>query len=342
MHAKVLFSILCFVGLSSALYADEVYLKNGDRLTGQIVRMTDGKLIFLSQAAGEVTVNLTDIRTFSSVEPVEVRLKDGTVLHQSVGAAEPNQLALKGAAPSERQKVPLAELAAINPPPPAKPKWTGSVSGAFGVTTGNTETSTITASASASRRSERDRITAEGDIAKSRSKDPDTGSNRTTEDWWRIRGEYDYFFSKKLFGFVNGRYEQDSVALLDRRALFGAGAGYQWIETPQTAFSTNIGVADLFEKYENQPATDNKLSLQAGYNFTQQLGKNVKFLHDLTWYPRFEDFGDFFLTSTAEVRANLTKTMFANFKVIFNYDETPALGREKADVKYLLGVGLNF
>ncbi|MCL5279711.1 MAG: DUF481 domain-containing protein [Planctomycetes bacterium] len=218
----------------------------------------------------------------------------------------------------------------------------GSVSGALGLTTGNTETSTITASASASRRSERDRITAEGDIAKSRAKDPDTGNNRTTEDWWRIRGQYDYFLSKKLFGFVNGRYEQDQVALLDRRAIFGGGVGYQWIETPQTAFSTNIGLADLFEKYENQPATDNKLSLQAGYNFTQQLGKNAKFLHDLTWYPRLEDFGDFSDLSTAELRANLTKTMFANFKVIFNYDETPALGREKADVKYLLGVGLNF
>ncbi|MCL5279712.1 MAG: hypothetical protein M1376_07375 [Planctomycetes bacterium] len=123
MHAKVLFSILCFVGVCSVLRADEVYLKNGDRLTGQIVRMTDGKLIFLSKAAGEVTVNLTDIQTFSSNEPVEVRLKDGTVLHQSVGAAEPNEFALKGAAPSERQKVPLAELAAINPPPPAKPQW---------------------------------------------------------------------------------------------------------------------------------------------------------------------------------------------------------------------------
>ncbi len=342
MHRKVLLSALCLVGVCSTLYADEVFLKNGDRLTGQIVRMTDGKLIFLSKVAGEVTVNLTDIQTFSSVEPVEVRLKDGTVLHQSVAAAEPNEFALKGAAPSERQKVPLAEVAAINPPPRAKPKWTGSVSGAFGLTTGNTETSTITASASAARRSERDRITAEGDIAKSRAKDPATGNNRTTEDWWRIRGEYDYFFSKKLFGFVNGRYEQDQVALLDRRALFGGGAGYQWIETPQTAFSTNIGVADLFEKYENQPATDNKLSLQAGYNFTQQLGKNAKFLHDLTWYPRFEDFSDFFLTSTAELRANLTKTMFANFKVILNYDATPAPGRENTDVKYLLGIGMNF
>jgi len=342
MRAKVLFFVICFAGLSSALYADEVYLKNGDRVTGKIVSVTEGKLVLNSTLSGQLTIALKDVATFSSAEPIEIHLKDGTVLHQPVAAGEPNELALKGAGPQQRQKVPLGQVAAINPPPPAKPKWTGSISGSFGLTTGNTETSTIAASASAARRSERDRITAEGDIAKSRAKDPATGNDRTTEDWWRVRGEYDYFFSKKLFGFVNGRYEQDQVARLERRALFGGGAGYQWIETPQTAFSTNIGVADLFEKFENQPATDNKLSLQAGYNLTQQLGKNAKFLHDLTWYPRFEDFSDFFLTSTAELRANLTKTMFANFKVIFNYDETPAPGREKTDVKYLLGIGMNF
>jgi hypothetical protein len=34
--------------------------------------------------------------------------------------------------------------------------------------------------------------------------------------------------------------------------------------------------------------------------------------------------------------------MFANFKVIFNFDESPAPGRGTTDVKYLLGVGMNF
>ncbi len=342
MRMKVLLSVLCLVGVCQTLHADEVFLKNGDRLTGQIVRMTDGKLIFLTKAVGEVTLSLADIKTLSSNEPVEVHLKDGTVLHQPVAAAEPNEFALKTAAPLQPQKFPLADVASINPPPAPKPKWTGSISGAVGLTTGNTEASSLSGSVSLSRRSEQDRTTADADFAQVNQKDPDTGEGKTTENWWRLRGQYDYFFTKKLFGFVNGRYEKDDIARLERRFVVGGGAGYQWIENDITTFSTNLGLASVFEKYKFQGDTNNQLSLQAGYVFSRQLWKNTKFLHDLTYYPSFEDFSDFFLTSTAELRTNLTKTMFANFKVIFNYDATPALDREKTDVKYLLGVGMNF
>ena len=342
MHRTTFLMVLCALACSTTVFADEVYFKNGDRLSGQIIRMTDGKLVFLSKVAGEVTVNLTDIRTFSSNEPVEVHLKDGTVLHQPVAAGEPNEFTLKTAAPLQPQKFPLAEVASINPPLAPKPKWTGSVSGALGVTTGNTKANSISGSVSLARRTQQDRTTADADIAKSSQTDRDTGVSRTTEDWWRLRGQYDYFFTKKFFGFGNGRYEKDDIARLERRVVVGGGAGYQWIETDVTTFSTNLGLASVFEKYKFQGDTNNQLSLQAGYVFSRQLWKNTRFLNDLTYYPSLDDVSDFFLTSTAELRTNFTKTMFANFKVIFNYDATPALDRGNTDTKYLLGVGLNF
>ena len=179
-------------------------------------------------------------------------------------------------------------------------------------------------------------------MAKGSQTDPDTGIGHTTEDWWRLRGQYDYFFTKKFFGFGNGRYEKDDIARLDRRVVVGGGVGYQWIENDTTAFSTNLGLASLSEKYKNQTDSNNALSLQAGYNFSQRLGKNTRFLNDLTIYPSLEEFSDYFLTSTAELRASLTKAMFANFKVIFNYDVTPAPDRGNTDIKYLFGVGLSF
>ena len=38
--------------------ADEVFLLNGDRLTGKIVSATGGKLILNTDAAGEITIDL--------------------------------------------------------------------------------------------------------------------------------------------------------------------------------------------------------------------------------------------------------------------------------------------
>jgi putative salt-induced outer membrane protein YdiY len=342
VHFKTLCLLLCCVGAPVVLRADQVYLKNGDRLTGTIASLTDGKMLLNSELSGPVTIELKNVRTFSSDQPLEIHLKDGTVLHQPVEAAEPNEFTIKGGTPLQSQPVPLAAVASINPPPVPKAKWTGSVSGAAGVTTGNTKANSITGSASLARRTEQDRITAGGDIAKSSQTDRDTGESRTSEDWWRLRGQYDYFFTKKFFGFGNGRYEMDDIARLDRRVVVGGGVGYQWIENDATAFSTNLGLASLFEKFDNVAESSNQLSLQAGYNFNQRLGKNTRFLNDLTIYPSLEEFSDYFLTSTAELRASLTKAMFANFKVIFNYDATPAPDRGSTDIKYLLGIGLNF
>ena len=343
MRSMVLCLFLGCVGMSSALYADQVYLKNGDRLTGKIVSLTDGKMVLSSDLAGQLTIDMKNVATLSSDAALEIHLKDGTVLHQPVAAAEPNEFALKTAEPLQPQKLGLANVVSINPPPVPKAKWTGHVSGAMGLTTGNTKSNSVSASASLARRTEQDRTTIDGDIAKGSQTDRDTGVGRTTEDWWRLRGQYDYFFTKKFFGFGNGRYEKDAIALLNRRVMVGGGAGYQWIEDAKTSFSTNLGLASLFTKYENVPESNNQLSAQAGYNFSRQLWKNTKFMNDLTWYPSLSNpSSDYFLTSTAELRANLTKTMFANFKVIFNYDATPAPDRGNTDIKYLLGVGLSF
>ncbi|MCU0917240.1 MAG: DUF481 domain-containing protein [Planctomycetes bacterium] len=342
MHRQALVLIVCSLVLSANGFADEIYFKNGDRLSGQIVRLTDGKLVLKSAVAGEVTVNLAEVKTFSSEAPVEIHLKDGTVLHQPIAAGEPNEFALKTATPVKPQTFPLADVTAINPPPSVKPKWTGSISGALTSTTGNTKANSAAVSASVARRTEQDRTTAGADLAKGRQKDRDTGESHTTEDWWRMRAQYDYFFTKKFFGFGNVRYETDEIARLDRRVVLGGGAGYQWIETERTNLSTNVGLASLYEKYDNIPESNSDLAVQAGYNFSQRLAKNTTFLNDLTYFPSIEEFSDYFLTSTAELRTNLTKAMFANLKIIFNYDASPAPGRSGTDMKYLLGFGINF
>lgn len=333
---------LCTLLFPAVSFADELYFKNGDRLTGQIIRLTDDKLVLKSQVAGEVTVSLSDLRAFSSETPLEIHLKDGTVLNQPVTAAEPNGFSITTGKPLQPQTFTLAQVAAINPPPKPLPKWTGNITGSVSSTSGNTHAESVAGSFSTMRRSEKDRITASADYVRSRQQDPATGEDHVTENWWKTKAQYDYFFTKKFFGFVNGRYEKDAIAELERRVVVGGGAGYQWIEEPQMSFSTDFGLASLYEKFDNQTESNSEISLQAGYNFSKTLYKNIKVLHDLTYYPSVEQFSDYFLTTSAELRATMIKNLFASFRVIFDYDSTPAIGRGSTDVKYLLGIGLQF
>ena len=214
-------------------------------------------------------------------------------------------------------------------------KWTGQVSLGWTSTSGNSSTDNKSLSLSGERRTDKGRLTAGADLAKGRHADI------TTEDWFRSVAKYDYFLAPKWYAFVNGRYETDKIALLDSRTMMGGGAGYQVLDSSKTHFSVEGGLASQREEYA-AGAGKSDLTMQVGYKFDHQITETVKFVHDLTYFPSTEDVSDYYLTTTAELRANFTKSMFGSFKAIFSRDASPAPGRGNSDLKFILGVGISF
>src|SRR6516225_12321254 len=87
---KLVLSLAFIVGLvSSQLFADQVVLKNGDKLTGTIVD-SDGKTLTLksesvgrvedSKFVGEVKIQWDAIQSITSSQPLHVTSKDGQTL----------------------------------------------------------------------------------------------------------------------------------------------------------------------------------------------------------------------------------------------------------------------
>ena len=69
----VLATIAVVVCLASPARADEVLFVNGDRLTGAITQAVGGKLTIKSDTVGEVTVDLSKVKTFSTAQPVQLQ-----------------------------------------------------------------------------------------------------------------------------------------------------------------------------------------------------------------------------------------------------------------------------
>ena len=67
---------LCLV-TAHALLADQVTLKNGDRLSGAILKNDGTKLTMKSELAGDVTIAWAAITAVSAPGPLHVGLKDG-------------------------------------------------------------------------------------------------------------------------------------------------------------------------------------------------------------------------------------------------------------------------
>jgi hypothetical protein len=47
-------------------FGDEVIFKSGDRLSGTVNTVVGGKMTFTSKVAGKLTLNMADIKTFST------------------------------------------------------------------------------------------------------------------------------------------------------------------------------------------------------------------------------------------------------------------------------------
>src|SRR5271167_4295527 len=73
-------ALLFVFGMDSLLFADQVVLSNGDRLTGSITK-SDGKtLVIKTEFAGEVTIQWTSVQSLTSAAPLHVVTAGKTVV----------------------------------------------------------------------------------------------------------------------------------------------------------------------------------------------------------------------------------------------------------------------
>ena len=317
--------------------ADEILFLNGDRLTGKITKAEGGKLTIKTDTAGEVTVDLAKVKTFSTDEPIVIQSGDSFVSSKVTAGPDGSVqvVPITGGAP---QVLALKDVTKINPPPV---KWTGAIVGNALITTGNSQTENFGLSANAVRRSEIDRITLGGAYYYGRQKDNSTGNEHTTIDNWFVLGKYDYFLTKQLYLYGATRIEQDNIAELNLRLTLGGGVGYQWFETPTFNFNTEGGMAWVYEDFK-KGGTEDHAALRLAYHVDWTPIKPLKLFHNLEYLPNVADFSDYNLNLDAGLRATVYEGFFAEAKIELRYDSTPAPGAKKEDVRYLLGVGWQF
>src|SRR5262249_20291922 len=132
----------------AALAADQVVLKNGDTLTGTIVKKDGKKLTFKSEFLGEVTMPWDAVKSLKSDEALTVVLPGGLVTAGKISTAGDD---LSVAAPAGSKTAPLAAIDAIRNPdeqhswerlqhPRILELWTGFFDLGFAMARGNART----------------------------------------------------------------------------------------------------------------------------------------------------------------------------------------------------------
>jgi putative salt-induced outer membrane protein YdiY len=318
--------------------ADQIVLKNGDRITGTIQSAEAGKLIILSPITGNITVALSDVKTFCTDGPIKIVLDDGTVINQPVTLGADGSFETSANGLLAVQSVPISRIEKINPPPIA---WTGSIGVTGLLAQGNTYSEQLGINADLIRRGENDQIEAQGQYLFGKQKV--NGVTSTSTDQWDLEASYHYFATKQLFMLADVRVEKNRIQNLDIRVTPNAGVGYQFVETPDFNANAQGGLAWVYEDYTNTATPDENVSLRLAYHIDKALwDSRVKLFSDCAYFPSVQNFHDYLVLFDAGLRLAITKAMYSELKAEVDYDSHPAPESHRTDTQLILSVGWTF
>ncbi len=319
--------------------ADEVRLKNGDRLTGEIVSMEKEVLTLKTPYAGDVTLKREEVGCITSDRELTVRLKDGQVLIGRAVCPADGQIQVVGVKVGESAEMSLDELEAINPsPPPPAITYKANLTAGGSSTSGNTDEAAFYFSAGFQARSKRHRLTLAGKYNYGETDGEVTQRNALG------RIKYDLFVTEKLYAYAQGLFETDEFADLNLRSTMGLGAGYQLFDTERTSLFIEAGVSYFSEDFDIAE-DDSYFSARESTGFEFAIvPERIRFFHLHEFYYSLEESDSYYLFSEQGFRFLLFANFFANFELDYSYTRQPAPGKENSDTTFIasLGYELNF
>jgi putative salt-induced outer membrane protein YdiY len=332
---KIQILILAF-GLSTftSALADEVRMKNGDRITGKIVRMEKEKLALKTDYAGEITLAWSEVASLSVEEPIKVLMKDGTTLQGRTMIKEQGKMMMRTTPWEEPLVLDLPDVMALNPSPKRPVRITARANAGLILERGNTNADTGRIDASFSVRTEKSRYAVAGELNREKSDGQDTVNN------WSAYANYDYFFVPKWFWYARTQFEHDEFADLDLRSTLSSGLGYQVFEGEILNLSFAAGPSYVDENFI-KAQDDNFSAAQWVINYDQYFfDKFIQVFHNQTGYLRFSDSKNWVIKTRQGLRFPLQKGL--TFTLQYNYDYTNQPSpdaRERYDSKFMVLVG---
>jgi len=309
-------------------------LNNGDHLTGTVTKVQDGKMTLHSAVFGDTVIPTDSIKTFATDAPIELHLADGTVVSRQVGLSDAGDVAVSGTGLGGGQKITIASIDAVNPNP-----FSGSVALGGSLVRGNTFTDNLSANLALGYKMKQEQVTFTAEYMYGRQKDRTNGTESTTSDRWDLYGKYQHFFSKKFYGYIDADVTKNRIAFLDLRFTPSAGVGYQWLDKAPLKVGTEGGVAWLYETYTNDTPKREQVALKLAEHVTYDFNTNVNLFQDLTYYPSLEHINSYVINSDIGLHTKLTRKLFAELKIEWDYDSQPANGALKNDARYIASLG---
>lgn len=327
------------IGTVHPAFAGDVVLRNGDHITGRILSLAGGELTMKSTIAGELSIEVKNVKTFSSDETLRIRIRDEPPFESRVTAGPDGKIEVRRSPSAAPELVTLGDVTEINRPVAA---WDGEVmlNGKF--TWGDSRTTEAGLSLKLDKEWRRDRLHFVGEYMYGRERDSETGLMSTSDDFGNVYGKYTRDVHEKFYGDVNAKVLHDALAELRYRVSPAGGFGYRWFDEYVLKFFTDVGMAYTDERFSTFGGRS-FWGPQLEYGLEWTPAKRLEFENTLEWYPSFSDFiGNYVLDIQAGVKFTFWQHTFLAVRGEYHHDSEPAPSAKRAEYRLIIGPGWSF
>jgi putative salt-induced outer membrane protein YdiY len=337
--------------MAPTVFADQITIKNGDKLSGTIISSDAKTLVIKTEYADVVTIKWDFVQQIESAQPLYVGTKGGQVIvgpvttsdsKLTVATKESGRVAVAKAdvtslRNADEEKKAEAALDRLQHPHLAD-LWAGSLDTGLGLVRGNSDSSNLTFGLNAVRASTRDKITVYTNSAFSRSRVNEVTATTAQSIAGGVR--YDLNVSDRSFAFGTVDLFNDRFQALDLRTVIGAGGGYHAVKNNRTTFDVLFG--GTFDREFFTTFNRSSAEVLLGETFTRKFLASSSFNEALFFYPNLSYTGNYRSTLSLGLVTKLTRIL--SWQTSFNdyYLSNPPPGKKTNDVLFSTGLRLTF
>ncbi|MDP1768844.1 MAG: DUF481 domain-containing protein [Nitrospirota bacterium] len=324
---------------------DVVTLKDGSVLYGEVVEMSGGVLLIKTAAAADnlVKIKWATVSKLAINHPIPFHLKEGTVLIGTATEGPNGTMNVKAEPMKGTMEVPIDSIIALNPLVQPPVIYTGSLTGGYSQTTGNSHLKNASLLGDFVARSEQLRLSINGRYV--------YGDNANTLIARNARGtiKLDFFITKRFFWFASAYFESDTFQDLKMRTALASGPGYQFVDRgdfngilKDMTLYAEAGLAYFNEDFRvsnDASSTRGRGSIKLNWPLFDE---RVTLYHFSEFYPSLQNTKNYYLTMDNGVRFKLFEGFVSGFQVTTRYNSSPASGTGDTDNMYLMTIGYNF
>ncbi|TLX53230.1 DUF481 domain-containing protein [Stutzerimonas nosocomialis] len=330
-------SLLCvtLAALSSPVLADTVWLKNGDRLTGNITLLDGGKLLLETSYGGSIPLRWSQISTLESDRELLIKQDDAYgQITKTIQAGEPGYVTLVNG--NQPVTVELSSISQIIQPKPLIEDftWTGNVDVAFDYKRAENDSEDHDVALKTSARHGLWRHNAQAKYTR------DSRNEVETADNWEAEYALDRFLTEQWFWQGRVDYKRDNIEEISRQRTLGTGPGYQFWDNELGAFS----LASLFNRRDYEFADGSSDSFYAAtikWDYNRFFaGKTFElFTHGEIGKP-LASVAEYSLDAQAGLRYKVTD--WASLNIRAEKDIVSGSDQDLDETRYLMGFGVGW